>query len=152
MIKWLVWTIWTLMSSVLKKADKLNLSLSLCQYQLPSAFNTCNIKKWYQMPIWFWWLSTTAKCKTAVTPLLMHWSYCSLALSHRFHVPSKQSSAESLNEWTDFLLPDALLMTFQDWLKTMLMKFSLLKKFKYDLMFSCAFHLKWFVFAWYSRK
>ena len=23
-------------------------------------------------------------CKTAVTPLLTHWSYCSLALSHRF--------------------------------------------------------------------
>ena len=30
MIKRLIWTIWTLMSSVLKKADKLNLSLSLC--------------------------------------------------------------------------------------------------------------------------
>ena len=28
MIKWLIWTIWTPMSSVLKKADKLNLSLS----------------------------------------------------------------------------------------------------------------------------
>ena len=27
-----------------------------------------------------------ALCKTAVTPLLMHWSYCSLALSHRFHI------------------------------------------------------------------
>ena len=25
-----------------------------------------------------------AQCKTAVTPLLTHWSYCSLALSHRF--------------------------------------------------------------------
>ena len=24
-----------------------------------------------------------AKCKTAVTPLLIHWSYCSLALSHQ---------------------------------------------------------------------
>ena len=24
-----------------------------------------------------------AKCKTAVTPVLTHWSYCSLALSHR---------------------------------------------------------------------
>ena len=24
-------------------------------------------------------------CKTAVTPLLTHWSYCSLALSHRYH-------------------------------------------------------------------
>ena len=26
-----------------------------------------------------------AQCKTAVTPLLTHWSYCSLALSHRFN-------------------------------------------------------------------
>ena len=25
-----------------------------------------------------------AQCKTAVTPLLMHWSYCSLVLSHRY--------------------------------------------------------------------
>ena len=25
-----------------------------------------------------------AKHKTAVTPVLMHWSYCSLALSHRY--------------------------------------------------------------------
>ena len=25
-----------------------------------------------------------ALCKTAVTPLLLHWSYCSLALSHRY--------------------------------------------------------------------
>ena len=25
-----------------------------------------------------------AKCKTALTPLLTHWSYCSLALSHRY--------------------------------------------------------------------
>ena len=29
-------------------------------------------------PIW------TAQCKTAVTPLLTHWSYCSLVLSHRY--------------------------------------------------------------------
>ena len=29
--------------------------------------------------IWNWWLY----CKSAVTPLLMHWSYCSLALSQR---------------------------------------------------------------------
>ena len=27
-----------------------------------------------------------AKHKTAVTPLLMHWSYCSLALSHQYSV------------------------------------------------------------------
>ena len=34
MIKWLIWTIWTPMSSVLKKADKLNLSLSPYSYFL----------------------------------------------------------------------------------------------------------------------
>ena len=28
------------------------------------------------------------QCKTAVTPLLMHWSYCSLALSH-WYIPYK---------------------------------------------------------------
>ena len=27
-----------------------------------------------------------AWCKTAVTPLLMHWSYCSLALSHQYEI------------------------------------------------------------------
>ena len=32
------------------------------------------------------------QCKTAVTPLLTHWSYCSLALSHRYsHVPRSNS-------------------------------------------------------------
>ena len=34
LIKRLIWTIWTPMSSVLKKADKLNLSLSLSCSQL----------------------------------------------------------------------------------------------------------------------
>ena len=33
-----------------------------------------------------------AQCKTAATPLLMHWSYCSLALSHQHTlVKSKQN-------------------------------------------------------------
>ena len=50
--------------------------------------------------LWFayidvWWLKgngykynliSVALCKTVVTPVLMHWSYCSLALSHRYHV------------------------------------------------------------------
>ena len=30
-----------------------------------------------------------AQGNTAVTPLLMHWSYCSFALSHRYHIPLK---------------------------------------------------------------
>ena len=32
-----------------------------------------------------------AKCKTAVSPLLMHWRYCSLALNHRYiqHIDRK---------------------------------------------------------------
>ena len=32
---------------------------------------------------WFGCFKSMAQCKTAVTPLLTHWSYCSLALSHR---------------------------------------------------------------------
>ena len=28
--------------------------------------------------------NSMAQCKTAVTPLLMHWSYCSLGLDHRY--------------------------------------------------------------------
>ena len=42
-----------------------------------------------------------AQCKTAVTPLLTHWSYCSLALSHRCNITNKYmylpSWAESRN-------------------------------------------------------
>ena len=30
------------------------------------------------------WHISMAQSKTAVTPLLMHWSYCSLALSHPY--------------------------------------------------------------------
>ena len=50
----------------------------------------------------FYWqmfhVRSMAKCKTAVTPLLTHWSYCSLALSHRDiviwnHVVYVQSTA-----------------------------------------------------------
>ena len=44
-------------------------------------------------PIHRWWIASNAnnvfmpmtQCKTAVTPLLTHWSYCSLALSHQYH-------------------------------------------------------------------
>ena len=37
-----------------------------------------------------------ASCKTAVTPLLTHWSYCSLALSHRYHNHVLMSSKNPL--------------------------------------------------------
>ena len=40
------------------------------------------------------WISM-ALCKTAVTPLLTHWSYCSLALSHRYGVPSTRVRVNS---------------------------------------------------------
>ena len=33
-----------------------------------------------------------AQCKTAVTPLLTHWSYCSLALSHQYGIRDLGSS------------------------------------------------------------
>ena len=44
------------------------------------------------MPLWLWVVNSLmfsdvhksmAKCKTAVTPLLMHWSYCSRSVSHQ---------------------------------------------------------------------
>ena len=35
------------------------------------------------MPNMWQTIISMAKCKTAVTPLLTHWSYCSLALSHQ---------------------------------------------------------------------
>ena len=42
------------------------------------------------------WINCTeismAYCKTATTPLLTHWSYCSLALSHRYGVLPVQDS------------------------------------------------------------
>ena len=45
MIKWLIWTIWTPVSSVLKKVDKLNLSLSLLPHCWFSLANLC-WQKW----------------------------------------------------------------------------------------------------------
>ena len=51
-----------------------------------------------------------AQCKTAVTPLLTHWSYYSLALSHRFDVISWYWSLAGLmrftlkNQWPCFLM------------------------------------------------
>ena len=40
-----------------------------------------------------------AQCKTAVTPLLMHWSYCSLALSHRNVQHAATTWSHYLNQW-----------------------------------------------------
>ena len=54
MITQLIWTIWTLMSSVPKKADKLNLSLSLL------TFSCCvvSVAIWCQL----WWNLVTSLC------------------------------------------------------------------------------------------
>ena len=46
MIKRLIWTIWTPMSSVLKKADKLNLSLSLLHLKFFVIVLTCSCPLW----------------------------------------------------------------------------------------------------------
>ena len=50
-----------------------------------------------------WWRSTEqlismTQCKTAVTPLLMHWSYCSLVLSHRYS-PTVCPALPRLHQW-----------------------------------------------------
>ena len=61
----------------------------------------------------FWQHNQTsmASCKTAVTPLLSNWSYCSLALSHRYdewgnatqahhtHSPFKRTSYRQSPQW-----------------------------------------------------
>ena len=38
----------------------------------------------YYRNLWVMFILLMAQCKTAVTPLLTHWSYCSLTLSHRY--------------------------------------------------------------------
>ena len=42
-------------------------------------------------------ITSMAQCKTAVTPLLMQWSYCCLALSHRHVGPLSPSPSLSLS-------------------------------------------------------
>ena len=54
MIKWLIWTIWTLMSSVLKKADKLNLSLSLVELSTTRSCNQCLLDIWTCVSVSNW--------------------------------------------------------------------------------------------------
>ena len=43
-------------------------------------------------------LNTVAKCKNAVTPLLTHWSYCSLALSRRIGTITNQRNHVGITE------------------------------------------------------
>ena len=38
-----------------------------------------------------------AECKTAVTPLLIHWSYCYLAISHRLPEAILTKIADTIN-------------------------------------------------------
>ena len=57
-------------------------------------------------PIWM------DQCKTAVTPLITRWSYCSLALNHRY-VFGKYSIFQEI--CTRFLLYCALLWLYIDW-------------------------------------
>ena len=54
-------------------------------------------------------ITLMAKCNTAVTPLLTHWSYCSLALSHRHDIAystteTKQSINTSMNSQKTHLI------------------------------------------------
>ena len=41
-----------------------------------------NTGTWYLIVYYI----SMAQCNTAVTPLLMHWSYCSFAVSHPYHM------------------------------------------------------------------
>ena len=46
------------------------------------------------------WYDSNAWCKTAVTPLLAHWSYCSITLSHRIAPLAVKQS----DEWFYYLI------------------------------------------------
>ena len=45
------------------------------------------------------YIKSMAQCRTAVTPLLTHWSYCSLALNHRYISCLLVKSIEVPNDW-----------------------------------------------------
>ena len=47
-------------------------------------------------------MKSMAQCKTAVTPVLTDWSYCSLALSYRDYQLTKESDYE-LEKDTSYL-------------------------------------------------
>ena len=83
MIKRLIWTIWTPMSSVLKKADKLNLSLSL-SLKLPSGkYQDASLM--ISQYLFSWWLCAVRQpaniwanvdqdwCRHAVSPGHNEW-------------------------------------------------------------------------------
>ena len=63
------------------------------------------------------WSISIALCKTAVTTLLTHWSYCSPALSHRYLISGYQNNGRfwrkavascrsaSTYQWVGYLFP-----------------------------------------------
>ena len=82
MIKRLIWTIWTPMSSVLKKADKLNLSLSL------SVVWTLFYKEPEPNCTWNYIMACIFLC------LKRSWYRCTLALSEGSYVRSEYSDLQ----------------------------------------------------------
>ena len=69
MITWLIWTIWTPMSSVPKEADKRNLSLSLSlSLSLMHYKSYTNIKSTPCQPRQRIWVSGEEYCSTSVGP------------------------------------------------------------------------------------
>ena len=68
MIKRLIWTTWTPMSSVLKKADKLNLSLSLFLPQSNNLEMVSILSEWVNTDLMddrrFYWNTTPGKSFT----------------------------------------------------------------------------------------
>ena len=88
MVQWCHIASWVLREFRIKLYSSTKISLkvssekwwSFCSRLISLDVNVRFFKLIYQYHI------SMAKCKTAVTPLLTHWSYCSLALSHRYHV------------------------------------------------------------------
>ena len=96
---WLIWTVWTLMSSAWKSLINL-ITLSPLSAKRATRFAVIHFVKWsliywnvFQIFICqkYQWNSegnlsndmSMALCRTEISPLLMHWRYCSLALSHQ---------------------------------------------------------------------
>ena len=78
-------------SQVISRHDIDLWSLVCCSFWkvIINLWDLLNIEKWYEIQILIYVYSNAiqmiamAKCKTAVSPLLMHWRYCSLAPTHR---------------------------------------------------------------------
>ena len=68
----------------------------------------------YSDLVWFGnIIISMASCKTAVSPLLTHWRYCSLALSHRYFVDSWDISIHVIQRFVAYTEVNAWMPSWQ---------------------------------------